>query len=105
MVVEDTTSNVEAFPTSRKDHISLETNDNSEADRNKPTVNNEILPDPTKVKGMPTSCKDLQLLGHKLNGIYLIKTSKPEEGVKIKAVFCDFQSITPVSGITITTII
>lgn len=45
-----------------------------------------------KVKGMPTSCKELQLIGHTLNGLYLVKTNKPERGTKIEAVFCDFQS-------------
>jgi len=55
------------------------------------TVTNEMLQDPTKVKGLPSSCKDLQLLGHKLNGLYLIKTSRPNQKTKIEAVFCNFQ--------------
>ena len=43
--------------------------------------------------GMPTSCKDLQLLGHKLNGFYSVKASQPnKQGSKIEAVFCDFPS-------------
>jgi len=42
------------------------------------TVTNEMLQDPAKVKGLPSSCKDLQLLGHKLSGLYLVKTSKSE---------------------------
>jgi len=56
------------------------------------TVPNEMLQDPTKVKGVPSSCKDLQLLGHKLNGLYLIKKIQPNQRNKIETVFCNFQS-------------
>jgi len=53
----------------------------------------ESKKDPSKVKGIPTSCKDLQLLGHKLNGLYSIKTTQPDnQRAKIETVFCDFQS-------------
>ncbi len=46
----------------------------------------------TKI-GMPTSCKDLQLLGHKLNGFYLVKTPQlNNQGSKIETVYCDFPS-------------
>jgi len=69
-----------------------------------PMITNEILQTSIKVqyqvKGMPTSCTDLQQLGHKLNGLYLIKTPRPTKGVKIEAVFCDFQSPLGVSGIS-----
>ncbi len=44
--------------------------------------------------GPPTSCKDLNQLGHTLNGIYLIKTNRSKSATKskiINAVFCDFQ--------------
>jgi hypothetical protein len=34
---------------------------------------------------MPTSCKDLELMGQKINGIFLVKGT-----IKIDAVFCDF---------------
>jgi len=64
-----------------------------------PMVANKILQGNTKVKEMPTSCMDLQLLGHKLNGLYLIKTSRATQGMKIETVFCDFQSPLGVSGI------
>ncbi len=64
-----------------------------------PTTSNEMLQDPSKVKGAPSSCEDLQLLGHQLNGLYLIKTSEPNQGTKIETVFCDFQSPTAPSGI------
>jgi len=89
-----------------KDNV-LDTKEQPESDRNNgisstPIVTNEMLSkDSNWVKGMPTSCKDLQLLGHKLNGIHLIKTSKPNEGVKIEAVFCDFKSQTELSGTVI----
>lgn len=66
-----------------------------------PTVSNEMLQEPGKVKGMPTNCTDLKLLGHNLNGVYLVKTSRPNQGVKIESVFCDFQSSASVSGIFI----
>ena len=43
--------------------------------------------------GMPTSCKDLQLLGHRLNGFYSVKTSHLEQGTSmIETVYCNFQS-------------
>jgi len=58
----------------------------------------EMVQEPGKVKGIPSSCTDLKLLGHKLNGVYLIKTSRPDQGIKVEAVFCDFQSSTSVSG-------
>jgi len=58
-----------------------------------PQHHHEIQSDPTKVYGMPTSCSDLQLLGYKLNGLYLVKSSKQNLGItKIETVFCDFQS-------------
>jgi len=62
------------------------------------TVTNEMLKDPIKVKGAPSSCKDLQILGHKLNGLYLIKTSQPNQATKIETVFCDFQSSNALNG-------
>jgi hypothetical protein len=34
---------------------------------------------------MPTSCKDLQKMGQRINGIFLVKGK-----TKIDAVFCDF---------------
>lgn len=41
------------------------------------TATNEIVHDAsTRVEGIPTSCKDLLLFGHKLNGVYLIKASR-----------------------------
>jgi len=64
-----------------------------------PTVTNEMLNN-IKVKGIPTSCKDLQQIGHSLNGLYLIKKSLPNnQGTKIQTVFCDFQSTTSSNGI------
>jgi len=54
------------------------------------SVTNEMLQGPIKVKGVPSSCKDLQLLGHKLNGFYLVKTSQPHKTTKIETVFCNF---------------
>ncbi len=63
-----------------------------------PTVTNEMLADPSKVKGMPKNCADLQLLGHKLNGLYLVKASRPNQGTKIDTVFCDFKLPFGVAG-------
>jgi len=60
-----------------------------------PDVKNVTIP---KFKEMPTSCKDLQKLGHKLNGLHLIKTTSPDYGTKIETVFCDFQSSKNVNG-------
>ena len=51
-----------------------------------------MVQEPAKIKGIPTSCMDLKLLGHTLNGVYLIKTSLPNQAFKIESVFCDFQS-------------
>ena len=58
-------------------------------------INNEMVQaQSNNVKmGMPTSCKDLQLLGHKLNGFYSVKTSQPNvKGTKMETIYCDFQS-------------
>ncbi len=57
-----------------------------------PITTLSTTPQPPKVKGMPTSCSDLKLLGHQLNGLYLIKTSQQKHGTKIETIFCDFQS-------------
>jgi len=62
-----------------------------------PIVTNEMLGN--KVTGIPTSCKDLQQLGHSLNGLYLVKKSLPStQRTKIETVFCNFQSFTPLNG-------
>ena len=48
--------------------------------------------------GMPTSCKDLQLLGHRLNGFYSVKksqSSNEQQGTKMEIVYCDFQITDP----------
>ena len=64
-----------------------------------PPVTNTMMPNRSKVVGIPTSCKHLQLLGHTLNGLYLIKTIQPESGgTKIETVFCDFQLPADVKG-------
>ena len=52
----------------------------------------EVIDNPSNFKGMPTSCKDLQLLGHKLNGFYSVKVFQSNNRTKIETVFCDFQS-------------
>lgn len=45
------------------------------------------------IKGIPTSCSDLQRLGHSFNGFYSVKKFQPDiQGVKIETVYCDFQS-------------
>jgi len=50
-----------------------------------------------KIPEMPTSCKDLQLLGHQLNGFYLVKKAQPGSNSnkgknnKIETVYCNFQ--------------
>jgi len=51
-----------------------------------------MLRDPNKLKKIPANCDDLQQLGHKLNGLYLVKTSRPKQPKKIETVFCNFQS-------------
>ena len=59
------------------------------------TSNNEMVQDQSNnVKiGMPTSCQDLLLLGHKLNGFYSVKSSQPNvKGTKMETIYCDFQS-------------
>ena len=50
-------------------------------------------------KGIPTNCADLQLLGHKINGLHLIKTTEPGRGTKIETVYCDFMASMDVKGI------
>lgn len=81
--------------------------DHPDASHNKqtkysPVVTTEIIqnkPD-SKVKGMPTSCKDLQQLGHSSNGFYSIKKFQPnDKGTKIETVYCDFKTPTDSNGI------
>ena len=38
------------------------------------------------IDGMPTSCADLRIIGHTLNGFYLINGTKKN----IETVYCDF---------------
>jgi len=53
-----------------------------------------------QIKGMPTSCKDLQKLGHSSNGFYSIKKVRPNnQGTKLETVYCDFKSPTDSNGI------
>ena len=40
------------------------------------------------IDGMPTSCADLRIIGHILNGFYLIKGAK-----NIETVYCDFTQL------------
>ncbi len=51
------------------------------------------------IKGMPTSCTDLKLLGHKLNGFYSVKTQQTNQTAKVETVYCDFQSSSDLKGI------
>jgi hypothetical protein len=45
------------------------------------------------ITGLPTSCRDLWLIGHTLNGFYSI------EGVKmLETVYCDFTKLTDDAG-------
>ena len=63
------------------------------------TYFNRDHPDIGREKGksavIPTSCKDLQLLGHQLNGFYLVRRAQPStdrgKNNKIETVYCDFQ--------------
>ena len=48
---------------------------------------------------MPTSCQDLQLLGHTLNGLHLIKATHPGGGSKIEVVFCEFNLLPNLNGL------
>jgi len=40
--------------------------------------------------GVPSSCKDLQLLGHQISGFYLVKGLDLKES-KIDTVYCEFK--------------
>ncbi len=52
-----------------------------------------------KIRGMPSNCKDLQLLGHKLSGFYSVKASQPKiKGNKIETVYCDFTVSSSIAG-------
>jgi len=42
------------------------------------------------INNPPSSCKDINTIGHTLNGIYLVKDLN--KASKIKALYCDFQS-------------
>jgi hypothetical protein len=44
------------------------------------------------IRQMPTSCEDLNRMGHEINGFFLIKGSK-----KMETVYCDYQKGTPCS--------
>ena len=42
----------------------------------------------TSIAGLPTSCEDLWLIGHSLNGFYSVKGTK-----MIESVYCDFTQL------------
>jgi len=59
-------------------------------------LSNDVVRDRSKkeeeekpIFGLPSSCGDLNKMGHTLNAIYMIKGSN---GSKITAVFCNFQT-------------
>jgi len=72
---------IENHPDSTKTKWSAPTSKTGKAD----STNNLISTKPI----MPTSCQDLQLLGHSINGFYSV--SNPE-AKKIDTVYCDFKS-------------
>ena len=45
------------------------------------------------INGLPTSCRDLWLIGHTLNGFYFIKGAKMMESV-----YCDFTKLPDDAG-------
>ena len=53
---------------------------------------NEVSRNTENAKGMPTNCKDLQLLGHQLSGFYSVKTQLKHQTAKIETVYCKFQA-------------
>jgi len=43
------------------------------------------------LKNKPTSCQDLQLLGYKISGIYLVNSTENEKkSAQIQPVYCNF---------------
>ena len=52
-------------------------------------ISGRKMKDEPLIIGLPSSCDDLNKMGHTLNAIYMVKGS---EGSKIKAVFCNFQT-------------
>ncbi len=51
--------------------------------------------DPTK--RMPTSCADLNSIGHTLNAFYIVK-EKLFNTTKLQTIYCDFQKSTSSDG-------
>ncbi len=56
--------------------------------------NNDFTMETNQRPLMPTSCQDLQMVGHSINGFYSV--SNPE-AKKIEIIFCDFKSGTVIS--------
>jgi len=54
--------------------------------------NSSSSPSETSSSKMPSSCKDLQLLGHTLNGFYSVQgiDGKESNSNKIETIFCQF---------------
>ena len=46
-----------------------------------------LLPSSTRSAPFPSSCADLQAIGHSLDGFYLVKNPTTK---KIETIFCDF---------------
>ena len=53
-------------------------------------ANGIIQKDTDKSNGMPTSCQDLYILGHQLNGFYLIKGINATSNNHVEMVDCLF---------------
>jgi len=66
-----------------------------------PTITNPMIEGLSKVNGIPTSCEDLQQIGHILSGLYLIQATRPNQEAKIETVFCNFATPTTAPGIII----
>ena len=52
--------------------------------------NSSSSPTKTSSSKMPSSCKDLQLLGHSLNGFYSVQGIGKDSSSKIETIFCQF---------------
>jgi len=50
--------------------------------------NSSSSPTKTSSSKMPSSCKDLQLLGHSLNGFYSVQGIGKDSSSKIETIFC-----------------
>ena len=75
------------------DHPDAKAVDKSSVASRMKTIETVANSNDTKVSGPPTSCKDLNQIGHALDGYYLVRKTYEKKN-KMQAIYCNFKQLT-----------